>query len=460
MKKFTVKPRLTVSRNTALIGAPNNIEGNWLYLGRLAEVGQLTDVRFDTHHAHVVAVFGKRGSGKSYTMGSMLESLCTRETETTISHISRDRAILLFDTLGIFQWTNISLDNAADSAILRQQQATWRGWKLEAEPLDVQIWIPKGSRTETTPASHKEFSVRIADFGADDWGYLLDLDIYQDRMGQLLNDAYIKVTLEGWPGEGGQRPPKPTYAITDLITCIKQDNELLSSYQSETRRAVIQQLTTFLRNPLFQDEGTPLAEMLSPGRMNVLVLNRMSNPLRLVILSAFIRRLLDERTVASEAEKHLAIRNDLSVEERARLETALAEAVPPTWLALDEAQNILPAEKRTAAGEMLIRFVREGRNYGLSFMVATQQPTALDSRLLAQVDTLIAHKLTVQGDIEYVRRNLKSNLPQAVTHAGRQLEFAELLRSLDVGQALVSNTEADRGILVDIRPRVSVHGGF
>ena len=36
---------------------------------------------------------------------------------------------------------------------------------------------------------------------------------------------------------------------------------------------------------------------------------------------------------------------------------------------------------------MLIRYVREGRNYGLSFMVATQQPTALDSRLLAQVDT-------------------------------------------------------------------------
>ncbi len=109
---------------------------------------------------------------------------------------------------------------------------------------------------------------------------------------------------------------------------------------------------------------------------------------------------------------------------------------------------------------MLTRFVREGRNYGLSFMVATQQPTALDSRILAQVDTLIAHKLTVQGDIDYVRRNLKSNLPQEVVHSGRMLEFDELLRTLDVGQALVSNSEAERAALVDIRPRVSVHGGF
>lgn len=460
MKKFTVKPRLTASQNIALIGDSKDQGSAWLYLGRLAEVGPLTDVRFDAGHAHVVAIFGKRGSGKSYTMGAMLESLCTAQRETGISQIDRTQAILLFDTLGIFQWSDIRLDKALDSSVLQSQQAAWRGWNLKPEMLDVQIWIPKGTRTEATPSNHQEFSVRTSDFTADDWGYLLDLDIYQDRMGQLLNDTYIKVTLEGWQGEGVSRPAKPTYAVANLIDCIKQDNELQSNYQSETRRAVVQQLTTFLRNPLFEDKGTPLSELLQPGRMNVLIMNRMSNPLRLVILSALIRRLLDERTVASEAEKHLAIRADLSREERRQLETSVSLAVPPTLIALDEAQNILPSERRTTAGEMLIRFVREGRNYGLSFMVATQQPTALDNRLLAQVDTLIVHKLTVQGDIEYVRRNLKSNMPQEVIHAGRRLEFDELLRSLDVGQALVSNTEADRAVLVDIRPRVSVHGGF
>jgi hypothetical protein len=279
-------------------------------------------------------------------------------------------------------------------------------------------------------------------------------------MGQLLNDAYLKVTIEGWQGEGGKRMPKPVYSLDDLITCIKLDAEIQSSYRTDTRRAVLQQITTFRRNPLFQDEGTPLRDLLTPGRMNVLVMNRMSGPLRLVVLSALIRRLLDARTEASEAEKHLAIRPDLSPEERTRIRASLAEAIPPAWVALDEAQNVLPSERRTAAGEMLVRFVREGRNYGLSFMVATQQPTALDSRLLAQVDTLITHKLTVQGDIDYVRRNLKSSLPQEVRYANRVLAFDDLLRSLDVGQALVSNTEVERAIIVDIRPRVSVHGGF
>ena len=459
MKKFTVKPRFS-SRSLVTIGVAEDKVSEWTYLGRLAETGALVDVHFDVAHPHVVAIFGKRGSGKSYTMGSMLEGLCTNQPETTISNIQRNKALLLLDTLGIFQWTDISLDGASDSEILKTQRATWRGWNLKSETLDVQVWIPKGTRTDATPRSHKDFSIRTSDFSADDWGYLLDLNIYQDRMGQLLNDAYIKVTLEGWKNNKGEQFPKKAYSIEDLIHCIKGDLEIGESYQPETQRAVIQQLTTYNRNPLFDDKGTPLSEMLIPGRMNVLVMSHMSGPLRLVILSALIRRLMDERMVASEMEKHLLIRPDLGEEERLLIRGKLSVAVPPTWIALDEAQNILPSERKTTAGEMLIRYVREGRNYGLSFMVATQQPTAIDNRLLSQVDTILAHKLTVQSDIDYVRRNLKSNQPQEVVYGGRTLEFDELLRSLDTGQALVSNTDAERSVILDIRPRISVHGGF
>jgi uncharacterized protein len=458
MKKFTVKPRFS-ARNLVTVGVLEDQISDWIYLGRLAETGALTDIRFDVAHPHVVAIFGKRGSGKSYTMGSMLEGLCTAKAETSISQIQRDKAILLLDTLGIFQWTDISLD-ASNSEILKSQKAMWRGWNLKSEVLDVQVWIPKGTRTEATPANHKEFAIRTSDFTADDWGYLLDINIYQDRMGQLLNDAYIKVTLEGWAGDKGKQPPKKAYSIEDLINCIKGDVELNDSYQPETQRAVIQQLTTYYRNPLFEDQGTPLAELLVPGRMNVLVLSHMSGPLRLVILSALIRRLMDERMIASEMEKHLIIRPDLRDEDRQLIIERLATSVPPTWIALDEAQNILPSEKKTTAGEMLIRYVREGRNYGLSFMVATQQPTAIDNRLLSQVDTILAHKLTVQSDIDYVRRNLKSNMPEEIAHGGRTLGFDELLRSLDIGQALVSNTESERSAILDVRPRISVHGGF
>jgi hypothetical protein len=73
---------------------------------------------------------------------------------------------------------------------------------------------------------------------------------------------------------------------------------------------------------------------------------------------------------------------------------------------------------------------------------------------------LLVHKLTVQGDIDYIRKNIKSNLPEEVKYGNAILGFDELIRSLDVGQALVSNTETDRAFIMDVRPRISVHGGF
>lgn len=487
MKKFTVKPR-TFKSSQATFGAPTTETEESVLFGRLAEAGPLTYVHFDLSYPHVVAVFGKRGSGKSYTLGTLLEGLCTAQKETSISRNERIKGVLLFDTLGIFQWTDIPVSGDSKQPIIKAQYAAWRGWDLENERLDVVVWIPQGSRIATTPPTHREFTVNCADFTAADWAFLFGLDIYQDRMGQLLNDAYIKVVQEGWADEGTNHRPQKTYAIEDLIDCVQSDKELVASYHTETRRAVLQQLGTAWRNPIFQPKrkvplglsvlqeagevsqedlvafqavpGTQLADLIRAGQLSVIVMNKLSDELRLLVMSALIRRIIASRIEASENEKHLRLLPALREEERAKIEKHLERSIPPCWVAIDEAQNVLPAERSTSATDVLIKFVREGRNYGLSFAVATQQPTSIDQRMLAQVDTIIAHKLTVQTDIDYVRKNLKSNLPEEIKYANNSLSFDELLRTLDVGQALVSNTESERAFIVDIRPRISVHGGF
>ena len=66
MKKFTTRSRVFKS-SPAEFGMHGRSAESWVYLGRLAEAGPLTDVRFDTGMAHVIGLFGKRGSGKSYT---------------------------------------------------------------------------------------------------------------------------------------------------------------------------------------------------------------------------------------------------------------------------------------------------------------------------------------------------------------------------------------------------------
>lgn len=484
MKKFTIKPKLS---NTSRILLGNRSDSNkHVFLGRLGETGQLVKVDFDLALPHVMAVFGKRGSGKSYTLGTFLEGLCTKEPKTTISTNVKTHASLLFDTLGIFQWMDVPLSLDSPQGLIKEQTCNQKGWGIQSEPLDVQIWTPRG--TPSSSREHKEFTINCADFTASDWGYLFGIDILQDRMGQLLNDAYEKVVNEGWSDTSSAYPPKPRYAIEDLMDCIQRDTEILTNYHRETRRAILQQLSIYWRNPLFQPkrktpaalkrlaekgqvskddlkayeslEGTSLTSLLRQGQLSILLLHNMSHELRLVLIVSLIRKIMQARIKTSEMEKNLRILANLTNGERKRIQKEINQGIPPVWIVADEAQNFLPSERKTTATDVLIKLVREGRNFGLSFVLTTQQPSSIDQRILAQVDTLIVHKLTVQGDIEYIRRNMKSAWPVEVKYGHNVLPFDGLLRALDIGQAIVSNTEADRTFIVNIRPRVSVHGGF
>ena len=421
-------------------------------------MGPVTQVHHDLGGEHVVAIVGKRGSGKSYSLGTLLEGLALRDGSSVVAKNDRRRAVLLFDTLGIFQWVDVPVTAADDSSEVQRQFRARTGWDLPEAAIDVTVWRPRGGHQST--AHQRELVIAYKDLDASDWAHLLGLDLLQDRMGQLLNDAFFKVTLEGWRLGNLQKQPTQDYRLSDIVSCIGSDPELNGAYQSETKRALTQQLTTYLRNPLFGDDGAGLRDLLKPGRLSVVVMNRMTSELRFALITSIVRRLMRSRIGASEIEKELTIRGDLDPQHRISLQARLAESAPPAWIAADEAQNFLPAERTTGASEALIQLVREGRNYGLSFVITTQQPSAIDPRIMAQVDTLMVHKLSVQTDVDHIRRNLKSQLPDQVRFGHQELGFDGLLRELDVGQAVVSSTDAPRIIVIDVRPRLSVHGGF
>ena len=101
---------------------------------------------------------------------------------------------------------------------------------------------------------------------------------------------------------------------------------------------------------------------------------------------------------------------------------------------------------------------------GLSAVLATQQPSALDKRVLSQVETFVAHQLVTEPDIRAVRENLKSELPESIQLGTRVQDVSALLRQLPPGAALVSaadvNTVLKRSMIVWLRPRATVHGGI
>jgi uncharacterized protein len=463
MKRYGLYPEMRTQGDWCLCGSESGEPKEWLFLGRLTEYGRRYNVKFDVTKEKVMAIVGKRGQGKSYTLGSVIEGLCTSDSESAIGATSKQRGMLLFDTLNIFQWMNVPvLSVGPQSAEMRNQAAILQSWGLPSVPLDVDIWIPAGYRYRLSSPTFRDLYLNVPDFSLDDWSSLLDLDIVRDIKGQYFTEVFQKVVDLGWTDtKGSYHRPKKDYTIGDLVECIQndEDNEL-SVYRADTRRAVLQQLRAYERHPLFSGSRTPLRQLIAPGRASVVLLNSLPEDLRGVLVSVVVRRLLQERAEASETVKDLLINPNLDEHQRKEKEELVASSVPKAWVVIDEAQNVIPAGKRTSATASLVRFVKEGRNFGLSFVVTTQQPRALDPNVLSQVETFIVHKLVSQSDIDYILDNLKSPLPTEIKDNNINISIRELIRDIGVGQAVVSDTNTPRCFVMEVRPRVSAHGGF
>jgi hypothetical protein len=280
-------------------------------------------------------------------------------------------------------------------------------------------------------------------------------------------EAFIAVTEDGWNDGTQMRPPTKTYSFRDLAGYLDtMRGQSTSDHQSGTLRALIRSLRALERQPVFNGTGTRLKELLQPGLLSVLMLPiRIGSDMRRVITRLLIRRILREREQASQIKQRLDIEN-LSIQERTRLEVELSNRIPRSVLALDEAQELL-GDEGGEARSALEDFCLLGRNYGLSLMLATQRPVAnaISARVRSQVDMYIIHRLLTQDDIAMCQANLLSLLPREITDGMLELDFSNLLRSLDRGQAVITASyamaqeEVKRIIVAKIRPRITVHGG-
>jgi DNA helicase HerA-like ATPase len=182
-----------------------------------------------------------------------------------------------------------------------------------------------------------------------------------------------------------------------------------------------------------------------------------------VIVSVLLRRVLRQRRDASFAQKRLDLQPELSASETSELKATIGANIPRTWVLLDEAHVLAGTDQGSIARDAFIKYAKEGRNYGLSLALATQQPSALDSRLTSQVETLIVHQLTAPKDAAVALDNLRSPLPSDVKVGGEKVGVDLLLRSLTPGVATFSCGNAPllpRVCVATVRPRVSAHGGY
>jgi len=469
-KNYIVEPQFPASRVTV------GTEGGQteVYIGQVAEFGPPRRVHFDASKEFVSLIIGKRGSGKSYCLGSLLEGLSTVKSESSISRIVTRRGILLLDPMGNF-WTSLFPVSPDGPPRVREQWQTFEGWGLVPEDVNVVVWIPAGFKRDTDHPAIREFHVDVAELDAADWADILNTNLMREPQGILLAETIDAIREEGWTDTAGRRrAPRTNYSLDDIIEYLEARRAdiaagHLADHAMQTCRALLRDFRGFGRLPLFAQGATPLTDIIREGQLSILMLPaRIGHDLRRVLTRLLIRRIMREREEASQIRNRLDLQAQLPDQERHSLEERLGQLIPRTVLAIDEAQELV-GEEGHEARRALEDFCLLGRNYGLSMVLATQRPSigAISAKVRAQVDTTIVHRLMTQEDIDTTWRDMQSVWPTTVKLRDRDLDYGSLIRSLDVGQAVVSSSHirlereggAARSFIMNVRPRIRVHGG-
>jgi DNA helicase HerA-like ATPase len=106
-------------------------------------------------------------------------------------------------------------------------------------------------------------------------------------------------------------------------------------------------------------------------------------------------------------------------------------ALPPTLVALEEAQRVLSRAKRSDEN-VFPRVAREGRKFRVGLCAVSQQPKLIDDELLSQFNTFFVLGLADEKD----RNILRGSSKQDISDLGPEIQ------TLMPGEAIVTNLEA------------------
>jgi DNA helicase HerA-like ATPase len=383
-----------------------------LNIGKDVKSGEY--VYLDSSRSRAVLVCGKRGSGKSYTLGVIIEELL--DDEKTL--------VVIVDPMGIYY--------PMANPNREQERLLWE-WGLSAKGLPIMVLTPGdpdimyGGRDvvdamESQGVRFRQFHINPSDLSPDAWCDLFDLSI-NEGMGIGLFRAVQNLT----------RSRKEQFYIKDIVDEIDGDGLIAD----KTREALINRLEMANDWSIFSTDYQEVWEVFDTKSVNIVDLSTLDpgpRGRRNLIVDVLARDIFKRRTVSRRKEA-----------------LGLISELPRVWMLIDEAHQFVPAGRTTLAKEALIRWAKEGRQPGLSLVVASQQPSAIDSEVLTQCDIILEQKLTNSADIQAI-----NSLSQ--DYMGGELKT--FIRKLERrGEAVLVDDEQERVVMTQSRPRKSNHGG-
>lgn len=383
-------------------------------------------IYLDMIRSHVVFVCGKRGGGKSYTMGVIAEGMADLP-----QHIRQNLSIILLDTMGIY-WT-MKYPNAKERMLLEQ-------WGMEPKGLDVRIFTPAGffakARDEGIPTD-VPFAIRPSELLGSDWVTTFGLD--PESPSAVLIERVVHDLRESG-----------RYDIDDILRAAERSKEADQNTKANVRNRFLAAKDW----GIFSDEATPIAELAKAGQVTVLDLSAYATQengwaIKALVTGLVSQKLFIERMVARKDEEFRQVYRDVNYLAE---DDDLAQQMPLVWLVIDEAHEFLPNQGKTLATDPLVTILREGRQPGISLILASQQPGKIHTDVMTQSDIIISHRITAKLDTDAL-----GLLMQSYLRSGLDTLLDGLPRTS--GAALILDDNNEKMFPIQIRPRFTWHGG-
>ncbi len=362
----------------------------------------------------------------SYTMGVIAEGVSDLPKE-----IKSNLSIIMLDTMGVY-WT-MKYANKQDKDLLED-------WGLEGKDLDVQIFTPEKYHEEYkekgVPTDYS-FAIKASELSGQDWIMTFELK----------NNDPVAVLIERIVYE--MQEEHPDYNIDDIIKKIEKDKDASKNDKNSAKNLFRNALTW----GLFSDKGTPLNSIVKAGQVSVLDVSCYATMpgswnVKNLVIGLVAQKLFVNRMIARKEEEYKEVHKS----ENPFSDDEVKQEEPLVWLVIDEAHEFLPVEGKTLATDPLVTILREGRQPGISLILATQQPGKIHTDVMTQSDTVIAHRITAKLDTEAL-----GMLMQSYMRKGLVEELDNLPR--EKGAAIIFDDTNERMYPIRVRPRFTWHGG-
>ena len=337
-------------------------------------------VPIDAIAATHLAVLASTGSGKSYTASVLLEEMLRPGSRA---------AALVFDPHG--EYDTLREIRSEDHAAVFQDG--------DYKP-KVNVVQPE------------EISVAIPDLNFGDLLALLDSP--SDKMKYVLQEAWRNLQAES-----------NAIGVNELVNeCYEADDD----DENVTANALEWRLRRALDRDLFvRAARQDLTDLVAPGQITVLKLNRLSKPDQQMLAAALLRKLYQAREQATRGE------ND-------RLDF-------PLFTLLEEAHRFAP-DGDARSLDILRTILSEGRKFGFGVGIVSQRPSKLDADVLSQCGTQVIMQIQNPNDQQAIRQSVES--------AGEAV--LDELPGLTPGQAIIAGDAVNTPVLARIRERYTAHG--